>query len=178
MSKRAILFHGTECDPTQFWYPWLGERLRNHGYDVEIPHYPDINKTPIAEFLAKVLAAHVFSKDTVLIGHSAGSPLVLSILEHAPAKQAILVAGFSQPLPGGDNPILQPSYNWDAIKENAGELIFINSTNDPWGCNDKQGRVMFDYLGGTLIIRNDGHFGSATYGQPYREFPLLDKLID
>jgi len=38
--------------------------------------------------------------------------------------------------------------------------LFINSVNDPWGCNDKQGRKMFDNLGGTLVVNNDGHMGS------------------
>lgn len=36
---------------------------------------------------------------------------------------------------------------------------------------------MFDKLGGTQVIRNEGHFGSTTYDQPYPEFPLLKALI-
>jgi hypothetical protein len=36
---------------------------------------------------------------------------------------------------------------------------------------------MFDKLGGTQIIRNDGHFGSERFNQPYKEFPLLAKLV-
>ena len=36
---------------------------------------------------------------------------------------------------------------------------------------------MFDKLGGTQIIRNDGHFGSTTYDQSYKEFALLNELI-
>lgn len=59
-----------------------------------------------------------------------------------------------------------------------GEIIFINSDNDPWGCDDKQGRKMFDKLGGTLIIRHDGHMGSEKFNQPYREFPLVVKLVE
>jgi hypothetical protein len=35
---------------------------------------------------------------------------------------------------------------------------------------------MFDLLGGTQIIRHDGHFGD--HDQPYPTFELLDKLID
>lgn len=75
------------------------------------------------------------------------------------------------------DPILQDSYNWDKIKQNVKDIVFINSVNDPWGCNAEQGRVMFDKLGGTQIIRNDGHFGSETYKQPYPEFPLLERLV-
>jgi hypothetical protein len=34
---------------------------------------------------------------------------------------------------------------------------------------------MFERLGGTQIVRDDGHFGD--YDQPYGSFELLDKLI-
>ena len=65
------------------------------------------------------------------------------------------------------------------IKNHAQDFVFINSDNDPWGCNDKQGRIMFNNLGGTFIIRHDeGHMGSTTYKQPYKKFPLLLKIIE
>jgi len=34
---------------------------------------------------------------------------------------------------------------------------------------------MFDRLGGTQIIRNDGHLGD--YDQPFKTFELVDTLI-
>jgi hypothetical protein len=34
---------------------------------------------------------------------------------------------------------------------------------------------MFDRVGGTQIIRDDGHFGD--YNQPYDTFELVDRLI-
>lgn len=37
---------------------------------------------------------------------------------------------------------------------------------------------MFENLGGMLIINNEGHMGSDTFKQPYKEFPLLLKLIE
>lgn len=42
-----------------------------------------------------------------------------------------------------------------------------------YGCDDKQGRFMFERLGGTHIVRDDGHFGDVD--QPYESFDLLDK---
>lgn len=177
---KAIIFHGTDCKPGDYWYQWLGKQLEAEGYAVEIPYYPDINHEPITAFLPKVLKAHTFDSNTVLIGHSAGGPLLLSILENIkePSVQAVLVAGYSHPLPGElKDPILQVKYDWEKIKANAKDFAFINSVNDPWGCDDEQGRIMFDQLGGTLVIRNDGHFGSTTYNQPYPEFPLLKALV-
>jgi predicted alpha/beta hydrolase family esterase len=178
--KKAIIFHGTSCKPTDFWYPWLAEQLRGRGYEVEVPSYPDINKNPITEFLPKVLRGHTFDEHTTLIGHSAGSPLILSILEHIEAviPQAVLVAGYSMRLPGETkDPVLQDRYDWSRIKAHVRDITFINSVDDPWGCNAEQGRLMFDHLGGTQIVRNDGHFGSNSYNQPYREFPLLNRLV-
>jgi len=178
--KRAIIFHGTDCTPSDYWYSWLGEQLKNRGYKVEIPSYPDINHEPIHDFLPRVLGNHTFDENTVVIGHSAGGPLILSILENINVliPQAILVAGFSYSLSGEEkDPILQDSYDWDKIKQHVKEIMFINSVNDPWGCDDKQGRFMFDKLGGTQIICNEGHFGSTTYNQLYKEFPLIESLI-
>lgn len=59
------------------------------------------------------------------------------------------------------------------------DLIFINSDNDPWGCNDKEGLYMWKHLGGTLILREgEGHMGSDSFHQPYIRFELLEKLLD
>lgn len=178
--KSAIIFHGTDCKPADYWYAWLGKQLEQRGYGVQIPSYPDINHEPIETFLPKVLKHHTFDSETVIIGHSAGGPLLLSILENVDKvlPQAILVAGYSMRMPGEEkDPVLQDAYNWEKIKAHVKDITFINSINDPWGCDDKQGRAMFDKLGGTQIIRDEGHFGSATYHQPYPEFPLLERLV-
>ena len=180
MSKKAIIFHGTDCTPEDYWYQWLGKQLEAKGYTVEIPYYPDINHKPVETFLPEVLANHSFDSETVIIGHSAGSPLLLSILENTKAvlPQAILVAGYSMRLLSQEkDPILQDSYDWQKIKDHVKDIVFINSVNDPWGCNAEQGRIMFDKLGGTQIIRNDGHFGSTSFNQPYPTFDLLASLI-
>lgn len=177
---KAIIFHGTDDTPESYWYPWLRRELEHRGFSVEVPHYSDINHVPADKFVPKVLQEHTFDEETVLIGHSAGGPLILSILEQIKQKvaQAVLVAGFSAPLPNEDvNIILQSSYDWPRIKAQADDFVFFNSDNDPWGCDDVQGRALFDNLGGTLIIRHDGHFGSASNNQPYEEFPLLLKTI-
>ena len=93
---------------------------------------------------------------------------------------AILVAGYARQKEEFKNPekILQNTYDWVKIKKNVNEIILINSDNDPWGCDDIEGRYMFDHLGGTLIIKHEGHMGSDTFKQPYKEFPLLVKLIE
>lgn len=178
MSRTAIIFHGTGGHPDYCWYRWLGDQLVSRGYVLEIPHYPGVNQEPIDTFLPKVLANHVFDENTVLVGHSGGAALLLSLLEHidTTVSQAILVAGYATPPNTEEEPVLQESYDWDKIKAHVRDLYFVNSIDDPYGCDDTQGRAMFEHLGGTQIIRDDGHFGGPD--QPYTSFPLLDKLID
>ena len=175
--RRAIIFHGTGAHPGVVWLPWLRERLVRRGYAVEVPHYPDLNVEPIASFLPKVLARHTFDENTVLVGHSGGAALLLSILEHidATVDQAILVAGYCTKPNTEDEPVLQDAYDWAAIRASVGDLYFINSRHDPYGCDDQQGRAMFEALGGTQIVRNDGHFGDVD--QPYESFELVERLI-
>jgi predicted alpha/beta hydrolase family esterase len=179
---KVIIFHGTDCSPDNkyYWYAWLKKELEMRGHIVETPYYKEINHEPISSFLPKVLEAHSFTEDTLLVGHSAGAPLVLSILENSEVRVrgSVLVAGYSTPLFGQTkDPILQDSYDWSKIKQNSKNFTFINSVDDPWGCDDKQGRALFDHLGGTQIIRNEGHFGSESRNLPYTEFPLVRDVI-
>ncbi|MEU7844344.1 alpha/beta hydrolase [Micromonospora sp. NPDC049114] len=177
MGRSAIIFHGTGGNPDVVWYRWLAQRLEARGYSVEIPHLPGINVEPIATFLPTVLDGHRFDEDTVLVGHSGGAALLLALLEHVEVTvaQAILVAGYCTRPNTSEEPVLQESYDWAAIRSHVRDIFFINSREDPYGCDDRQGRAMFERLGGTQIVRDDGHFGD--YNQPYERFELLDRLI-
>lgn len=178
--KNAIIFHGTGDAPDNHWYGWLGKELQKAAYKVEIPNNPKINQESLEVTLKKTLDEHSFDEETVLVGHSAGGPLILSILENIEPKVelAIIVAGYcTHPDDQIEDPILQSSYDWRRIKDHAKSFVFINSVNDPWSCDDKQGRMMFDKLGGTQIIKNEGHFGSGKFNQKYSTFPLLRSLV-
>ena len=86
VQPNAIIFHGTGATPDVAWYPWLGRRLAERGFAVERPH-------------------------------SGGAALLLAILQHidATVAQAVLVAGYSTQPNTEDEPVLQDSYDWDAI---------------------------------------------------------------
>ena len=182
--KKAIIFHGTDCTPALFWYPYLKKKLEKKGYKVEVPSYPEINHESISTFLPKVLANHAFDSETVLIGHSAGSPLILSVLENlsTPIKLAVLVAGYSK-MKGHEkkaDSVLQAKYNWGKIASKSVDFILLNSDNDPWGCDDVEGRYILDKLnkGKLIVMKGEGHMGSTSYNQPYKEFPFLLRLIE
>jgi hypothetical protein len=180
--KNAVIFHGSGSTPNDVWYPWLKKELEGKGYKVSAPVLTNDETAPLDKWLPMALKEN-YDSDTVLIGHSAGCPLILSVLENINAKvsKAILVAGFIAPLKAntdGYNPILQKIYDWEKIKSHAEEFIFINSTNDPWGCDQNQGELMHKELGGSLIINHEGHMGSDSFRQPYKQFPFLLTLID
>lgn len=180
--KNAIILHGTGCNPDSFWQPSIKKFLEKLGYDVWVPALPDSDTPDLKKWLPVVMKDGKFTEETVLIGHSAGAPFILSILENIDVTihKAILVASYSRMKGDDDNPlILQDSYNWEKIKKNVKDIIFINSSDDPWGCNDKEGLNLFQHLGGTLIIREgEGHMGSNSFHQPYTTFPLLEKLLE
>jgi len=179
--KNAIMLHGTACTPNSYWFPSIRGYLESVGYRTWVPQLPDADIPDLKKQLPYVLENGEFNEETDLLAHSRGCPLALSVLEHIDTKihRTILVAGFTRPNDESESdPILQKRYNWRKIRQNGGDIYFINSDNDPWGCNDKQGRYMFQHLGGTLIVRHgEGHMGSDTFNQPYKEFALLERLL-
>ncbi|QQR78347.1 MAG: alpha/beta hydrolase [Candidatus Moraniibacteriota bacterium] len=177
--KNAIILHGTGTKKDEFWFPYLKNELEKLGYDVWLPQLPNDEHPNRMDWLPFILSNGTFTEETVLIGHSAGAQVILSVLEKIDVKikKAILVSGYAKLLRESAEGENEEEPHWDVIRPHAKEFIFINSDNDPWGCDDTQGKIMADNLGGKLIVRHDGHMGSTTYNQPYKEFPLLVELI-
>lgn len=180
--KNAIIFHGTGCTPNSYWFPKTKTFLEKLGYEVWVPQLPDADKPELSKWLPKALEGK-YSEDTIIVGHSAGGPLVLSVLENIKVTihKAVLVAGFARKLRGDKEiqPILQPEYNWGKIKKSVKDLIYINSQDDPWTIDQEEGLYMWKKTGGTLICRSgEGHMGSDSFKQPYTTFPLLEKLLE
>jgi hypothetical protein len=188
--KNAILLHGSSGTPNHFWLPSIKKFLEEKDYEVWAPQLPSPEAPDLKNQLPFVLNNGTFNNETIIIGHSSGCPLILSVLENINVKisKVILVAGYARPLnkmkdtllkklEEDAESILQEKYNWEIIKNNTIDIIFINSENDPWGCDDKEGRYMQKHLGGKLVINKEGHMGSEKFNQPYKEFPLLEQLL-
>lgn len=178
--KNAIILHGTDTKNDEFWFPYLKDELEKLGYAVWLPQLPNDEYPNLKDWLPFILSNGTFTEETVIIGHSAGAQVILSVLENidVTVNKAILVSGYAKTLRKdmeSEKNVDEP--NWEKVKGKAKEFIFINSDNDPWDCDDKEGRIMADHLGGRLIVRHDGHMGSTTHNQPYKEFPLLIDLI-
>ena len=123
--KNVAIFHGTGGTPNHFWHPYLKEELEKQAYEVWVPQLPNTKNPDISEWLPYALENKNYDADTILIGHSAGCPLILSILEKLdkPIHQAILVAGFTLPLDDNPEPILQEKYDWEKIRSNCNHFL-------------------------------------------------------
>lgn len=178
MSKNAILLHGTGSAPDRHWFPWLIAHLDAAGYDIYAPQMPEAERADLSIWTPYVMSHARFNKDTIMIGHSAGCPLILNILQQLkrPIRKSVLVGGFAKPLPNmaADHQTVIQNPDWAKMRENGGEFTFFNSDDDPWGCTIAEGEFMRQHLGGTLVaMTGQGHFGSAVFNQVYTEFPLL-----
>jgi predicted alpha/beta hydrolase family esterase len=178
--KNAILLHGLFGNPDNFWFPWLRERLVGRGFSVTAPQLPNPDEPNLEIWTEFALSNLTFDEKTLIVGHSAGCPLTLSILNklERPVRRAILVAGFIRLKEmEDDNVMLLKSPDWEKIKNNGREFFFFNSDNDPWGCDHHQGEALREKLGGTSIVQTgEGHFGSKVFEQVYDAFPLLREV--
>lgn len=178
--KNVILLHGKDGSPEVFWFPWLGENLLEKGYKVWLPQLPEAKTPKVETWLPYVLENGDFNEETIIVGHSAACAFILALLEVIDVKvnKAILVAGYMTSLPYGGNSILKSEYDFKKIKSHADRIYVLNSDNDPWGADDKKGREIAEAVDGEFILmEGQGHMGSNYYKQPYKEFPLLLKLI-
>lgn len=183
--KTAILLHGTGgSDTDYFWFADTKKYLEANGYEVWWPLLPHTEKPELAEtrnFVEQYLPA--IDEQTIIIGHSSACSLILHLLQYfkVSVEQVVLVGGFYQSLndDGYSDLMLPKSFEWTDIKNRASEFLLINSDNDPWGCNDQQARppAAIKLAATLLVATGQGHMGSGTYSQPYKEFGLLKRLL-
>ena len=152
--------------------------MQKNGIEVWVPDLPQKDTPDLSVWTPWVLERAKFDLETIIIGHSAGAPLILSLLQRisVTVEKAALVAGFITPIPHmpPTHSMLLQSPNWEKMRRQCRDFVFIHSDNDPWGCNAAQGEEMRQNLGGTLItMTGHGHFGSNIFKQPYPLFPLL-----
>lgn len=181
--KQAILLHGTGgSDTDYFWFADTKRYLESKGYTVWWPLLPNTD-TPNLDETTQFVEQNLppIDEDTVIICHSSACPLILHMLQFfkVTVRQLILVSGYYESIGDESNSMLPADgFEWETIKRHAQEIILINSDNDPWGCDDKQARPAAEKLGAKFILaEGQGHMGSSSFGQPYREFSLLKELI-
>jgi predicted alpha/beta hydrolase family esterase len=186
--KNALILHGAGNDHTGNWFPWLKTELENLGYKVWSPDLPDSDIPNKKNWLKTIFANKewIFDSESIIVGHSAGSTLILRILEELPEgikiNKAILVAGAANM---GTKPeyfnykrdLTESPFNWPKIKRSCNKFYFIGSDNDPYQCGYDQSKIIYEHIGGEIFIKKgQGHF-NLEKGPQYKKFPFLMDLV-
>ena len=186
--KNALILHGAGNNSQGNWFPWVKQQLESKGYKVWSPDLPNSDIPNQKDWLNTIFSNNSweFNSESVLIGHSAGSTLILRILEQLPKEtivaSAILVAGTVELGTKSEyfqykRSLVKDPFNWEKIKSQCNKFTFIHSNNDPYACGSDQGEIMHKHLGGNLIIKPDeGHF-NLEKGEKYRQFPLVVEIV-
>lgn len=176
----AFIFHGTAGSPDGNWFPWLKDKLGQHGLITTIPRFP----TPEGESLEawlKILDAQTekLNKNTLAIGHSKGGMFLLKVLERLEIQidTAVFVSA-----PVGEQPILYYDadkkftnfeFDWIKIRDKARHFVVYHSDNDPY-VSLGNGKRLARELGIDLtFIPNAGHINAES---GYTEFSQI--LVD
>lgn len=184
--KQAVLLHGTGGSGTDyFWFADTKAYVEARGYNVwwrQLPHTEKPELVESTKFLRQNLAISP-DDEVIIIAHSSGCPLALNYIQQTTPKikKLVLVAGFYQSLnDDGYSDLMLPmgGFDWATIANCVERIVLINSDNDPWGCTDVQARPAAEKLGAAFVLaKGQGHMGSGTFRQPYREFALLKELL-
>lgn len=181
--KIILLIHGAYGNPNENWMPWLKEELEKFGYEVIVPTFPTPENQNLENWLDVVTPYLTkLNSESVLVGHSIGAVLLLSILEklNSPIQTTVFVSGFLHDLGNADFDKINGSFydkdfDWRRIKENTQNIAVFHGDNDPYvplkesKCLAKRLRTE------TKVIMGGGHLNESA---GFREFPeLLEKII-
>ncbi len=180
--KRAVLFHGTDGNPSEHWFPWLKKWLEDKGYEVFAPELPE-NHTPDLKIYEKFLKESNWDfTENVLIGHSSGATTVLNLLsaDWFPHVNSVVLVGtfLNENLtkktewyePGQFDNLFLPSYSPATLKAKSDNFIFVHGDNDPYCSVDDARKLCSQVDGDLLLIKNGHHLGDSS---GYKDLPGL-----
>ncbi len=158
--KKVIIIHAWGSNPKEHWYQEEKKILENLGYKVFLPEMPGGDWPKKDEWL-EIIKDLKPDNETVLIGHSLGTPAILRYLEIAdrPVDKFFSIAGFAQDLKieQTKNFVSEP-FAWDRIRRNTNHIYVINEINDPY-VPLEIGREIAEKTGGEFIeVPGNIHF--------------------
>ncbi len=171
---KVVIFHGWGANSQSNWFPWLKKELEKHNLEVYCPDLPNSQFPEQEEWLHKVESLTEYDEDTILIGHSLGTVLILRLLEKYKVNVAFLVAGFDRHLNIEEiKSFFKEPFDYNTIKNNA-DIYMLSSDNDPYIELDIA-QNLSKTLGAELkVFNNKGHLSAGT---KKGEFPELLELI-
>jgi predicted alpha/beta hydrolase family esterase len=182
--KNALILHGTNGNSQENWFPWLKNELEHMGYKVWVPDLPGAD-TPNIQRYNKFIFENkewMIDNESVLVGHSSGAVALLGLLQALPDEvivdTCILVGAFKDDLEWDAlKELFVEPLNFEKIRKHAKKIIFIHSDNDPY-CPLDHARYLSEQLQAELkVIPGQKHFSTGTFGEEYREFPLLLEIL-
>lgn len=175
--KNLFIIHGTEGYPEENWFPWLGEKFQELGYEVFVPQFPTPkNQDPEHWFeVFKNYEKHL-NVDTIIIAHSGGCAFLLRLLEIIAIK--IKAAVFVAPPIGimpikyyeADRPFIEKPFNWKKIRCSANNFLVFHSEDDQLICIGNGEKVANELGVGLIRLKDAGHFNAKA---GYTKFDLL-----
>lgn len=172
--KRVLILHGWESNSREHWFREEKQRLERLGHEVLVPDMPN-SFCPKQSDWVKVIEMFKPDGNSILIGHSLGGVAVLRYLEKAKTRvsKAILIATPIRKLGQGYEPIenfLDVEFDWEKIKQSAGQLVVINQTEDD-AVPLQHGKDLVRRVNGELVVvKGSDHFDTI-------DFVLLERHI-
>lgn len=185
MSKlNVILIHGKDTNPSQKWYPWLINEMKNRRIKCLAPELPKANDPVLSEWLDELDKLNP-DKNSILIGHSRGGIAILRWLQKQPkdkkVKKVILVAAnnpsvFEKNKKANTNGFYEEGpYDFQKIKNHCDDFVVLHSKDDTWVPFESGEKNAKGLNAKFLIFENRGHFGNQL---PKQEIPeLLDEIL-
>lgn len=186
--KRIFIIHRWSGGPGDDWRLWLKEQLEAKGFEVFVPEMPDTDEPNVEKwvgYLAKIVGTP--DKDTFFIGHSIGCQAILRYLENidTPIGGAVFVSGWfnlenleDEETENIARPWIENPVDPEKITAVLPKSTLLISSNDPYGCHDKN-IAKFQELGAAVVeLQNAGHI---TEEDGFTELPQalieLDKIV-
>lgn len=135
-SWNYVLLHGFTGSSKGDFFPWVKKELEKDDLKVQIPDLPNTDDAKVEEQADFVLKNLKFDENTVLFGHSLGTPVALKVVEKLknPIKKLVLAAAFAQPGFLDHERVFEKTFNWkfdfENIKKNVGEVVILRAEND------------------------------------------------
>ncbi|HYH75142.1 MAG TPA: alpha/beta hydrolase [Candidatus Saccharimonadales bacterium] len=181
--KNAIILHGTMGSPDINWFQWLKTELTTRGLQMWLPQLPNPSQPSLRQEADYVQAECPFAinQETLVIGHSSGAILALILAQEnqVPIGAVVAVSVFHDNSLKWDanNSLFDVAFDWAAIQQGAGQLLFVHSDNDPYVPLEQAQFVADNCQAEMVVVPGEGHF-NLERSEAYRAFPRLLALLD
>lgn len=163
--------------PSDNWFPYVEQRLREKGYEVFNQEFPDGLLARESYWIPHLKDYLQADQNTILIGHSSGAIAAMRYAEKNRILGSILVGAYHTDLNMETERMsgyFNRPWDWSAIRRNQQWIAVFASVDDPWipieeprFLKKKLKPDYFEYM-------DQGHFG----GDYYRpEFPEIVDYI-